>query len=33
VNKAIHVVPSDGGWDVKEEGSSRAQHFKHRARR
>jgi len=23
----VHVVPSDGGWDVKVEGRSGAQHF------
>jgi Uncharacterized protein conserved in bacteria (DUF2188) len=27
VSKAIHVMPSDGGWDVREEGSSRSKHF------
>jgi hypothetical protein len=23
----VHVVPSDGGWDVKVEGGGRARHF------
>lgn len=23
----VHVVPSDGGWDVKVEGSRNARHF------
>lgn len=27
MGKAIHVMPSDDGWDVKEEGSGRATHF------
>lgn len=25
--KNVHVVPSDGGWDVKVEGRDRASHF------
>jgi Uncharacterized protein conserved in bacteria (DUF2188) len=27
MSKAVHVMPSDGGWDVTEEGSGRTKHF------
>lgn len=27
MSNAIHVVPSDGGWDVREEDSGRTKHF------
>lgn len=27
MSKAVHVMPSDGGWDVMEEGSGRKKHF------
>jgi len=28
VSGNIHVVPSDGGWDVKEEGARSTAHFR-----
>lgn len=27
MNNNVHVVPSDGGWDVKIEGGGRASHY------
>lgn len=24
----VHVVPSDGGWDVREDGSGRSSHYR-----
>jgi len=27
MSNAVHVRPSDGGWDVMEEGSGRTKHF------
>jgi hypothetical protein len=27
MSKNVHVVPSDGGWNVKVEGGSRSSHF------
>jgi hypothetical protein len=27
MSKNVHVVPSDGGWDVRVEGTPKASHF------
>ena len=27
MSKNVHVTPSDGGWDVREEGTGRSEHF------
>jgi len=27
MGKNVHVVPSDGGWDVRLEGNARGRHF------